>query len=64
MLKSAHMHTHTHTHTIFRSILMRLIYRDKYSIIDRNISDSQVDGRKVKSVRNHVWILNGIIIDV
>ena len=50
--------------TIFRSILMRLIYRDKYSIIDKNISDSQVGGRKGKSVRNHVWILNGIINDV
>ena len=59
-----HTHTHTYTHTIFRSISMRLIYRAKYSIIDRNISNSQVVGRKGKSVRNHVWISNGIIIDV
>ena len=50
--------------TIFRSILMRLIYRDKYSIIDRNMSDSQVGARKGKSVRNHVWIVNGLISDV
>ena len=50
--------------TIFRSILMRLIYKDKYSIIDSNMSDSQVGGRKGKSVRNHVWILNGIITDI
>ena len=50
--------------TIFRSILMRLIYKDNYSIIDSNMSDSQVGGRKGKSVRNHVWLLNGIITDV
>ena len=41
--------------SIFRSILMRLIYRDKYSIIDKNMSDSQVGARKRKSVRNHIY---------
>ena len=50
--------------TIFRSILMRLIYMDKYSIIDSCMSDSQVGGRKGKNVRNHIWILNGVITDV
>ena len=30
----------------FRSIMMKLIYIDKYSIIDENMSDSQVGGRK------------------
>ena len=50
--------------TIFRSILMRLIYGDKYNIIDSNMSDSQVGGRKGKNVRNHIWIMNGIICDV
>ena len=43
---------------------MRLIYKDKYSIIDGNMSDSQVGGRKGKNVRNHIWILNGIICDI
>ena len=43
---------------------MRLIYKDKYDIIDRHISDSQIGGRKGKNVRNHVWIVNGIICDV
>ena len=43
---------------------MRLIYLDKYSIIDSNMSDSQVGGRKGRSVRNHIWVLNGIICDV
>ena len=50
--------------TTFRSILMRLIYVDKYKIIDSNMSDSQVGGRKNKNVRNHIWVLNGIICDI
>ena len=44
--------------------MMKLIYIDKYSIIDENMSDSQVGGRKVKNVRNHVWVVNGIISEV
>ena len=50
--------------TIFRSILMRLIYLDKYEVLDQSMSDSQVGARKGKSVRNHIWILNGVICDV
>ena len=49
---------------IFRSILMRLIYRDNYDTIDRSMSDSQVGGRKKKNIRNHIWVINGIINDV
>ena len=43
---------------------MRLIYKDKYTLIDNSMSDSQVGGRKGRNVRNHIWILNGIICDV
>ena len=43
---------------------MKLIYREKYDLIDSNMSDSQVGGRKGKNVRNHTWLLNGIICDV
>ena len=50
--------------TLFRSILMRLIYKDKYSLIDSSMSDSQVGGRKGRNVRTHIWILNGVICDV
>ena len=50
--------------TTFISILMRLIYKDKYEIVDSNMSDSQVGGRKGKNVRNPIWILNGIICDI
>ena len=50
--------------TTFRSILMHLIYEDKYEQIDQSMSDSQVGGRKGKNIRNHIWIVNGIISDV
>jgi len=40
--------------TVFRSILMKLIYQDTYEILDKNISDAQIGGRKGKSVRNHL----------
>ena len=43
---------------------MKLIYMDKYNIIDSAMSDSQVGGRKGKNVRNHIWILNGVIKDI
>ena len=43
---------------------MRLIYLEKYKVLDSHMSDSQVGGRKGKSVRNHLWILNGVICDV
>ena len=50
--------------TVFRGILMRLIYNDKYDILDKNMSDSNVGGRKGKSIRNHIFVINGIIMDV
>ena len=50
--------------TILRSIMMRLIYLDFYTILDESMSDSQVGGRKAKNIRNYVWIVNGIIGDV
>ena len=46
---------------VFRSILMKMIYADKYKIIDENMSDSKVGARKGKNIRNHIFILNGII---
>ena len=37
---------------------------DKYSCLDSTISDAQVGGRKGKSVRNHIWVLNAVICDI
>ena len=49
--------------SIFRSLLMKLIYLDIYDIIDSSISDSQIGSRKGKTIRNHLWVLNSIICD-
>ena len=49
---------------VIRSILMRLIYNDKYPIVDKNMSDCQMGGRKDKGCRNNIFIVNGIIHDV
>ena len=50
--------------TILRSILMKLIYNDEYKVIDNSMSDSQIGARKGKNIRNHIWLVNGVICDV
>ena len=50
--------------SVFRNILMRLVYGDKYDSIDDNMSDSNVGSRKNKSIRNHLFVLNAVINDV
>ena len=50
--------------TILRSILMKLIYNDEYEGIDKSMSDSQIGARKEKNIRNHIWLVNGVICDV
>ena len=49
---------------VIRSILMRLIYNEKYYVIDKNMSDCQMGGRKRKGCRDNLFIINGIIHDV
>ena len=51
------------TCTVINSILQKLIYKDNYDTIDENMSDSNVGARKRKNIRNHSWIINGIIRD-
>ena len=45
----------------FRSLIMRMLLNDKYSILDEFMSDSNVGGRKGRSIRDHLFIVNGII---
>ena len=49
------------TCTVVNSILQKLIYNDNYEEIDSNLSDSNVGARKRKNIRNHSFIINGII---
>ena len=45
----------------FRKIIDRLIYNDKYDSIDQNMSCSNVGGRKGRNIRNHLFIVYGVI---
>ena len=47
--------------TSLRRILDNLIYQDKYGDIDANMSDSNVGARRGKQVKNHLFILHGVI---
>ena len=49
---------------VIRAIMMRLIYNMKYDQIDRNMSDCQMGGRKKKSCKNNIFVINGIIHEV
>ena len=46
---------------LFRNILMKMVYKDKYLTVDSSMSDSNVGARKKKSIRNHIFIVNGVI---
>ena len=47
--------------TVLRRILMRLIYNDKYEVIESNMCDSNIGSRKAKNIINHIFVVNGII---
>ena len=47
-----------------RSILDRLSYNDKYEIIDKSMSCSNIGARKGRNIRDHLFIINGILNDV
>ena len=49
---------------VIRSILMKMIYNSNYSVIDANMSDCQMGGRRGKGCRNNIFILYGIIHEV
>ena len=43
---------------------MKFLYNDKVETLEEHMSTSQVGGRRNMNVRNHIWVLNGIIQDV
>ena len=47
--------------TVWKKILDKLIYVDKYKDIDRNMSDSNIGARKSRNIKDHLLILHGII---
>ena len=47
--------------TVFRKILDKLIYKDKYPEVEKNMSDSNIGARRGKSIKNHLFIIYAII---
>ena len=45
----------------YRSLIMRMLLNDKYPILDKFMSDSNIGGRKGRGIRDHLFVLNGII---
>jgi hypothetical protein len=46
---------------VLRKILDKLVYLDKYPGLEQNMSDSNIGARKKKNVRNHLFIVYGVI---
>ena len=46
---------------IFRSLILRLIHEDKMKTIDSHMTDFQIGGRKGRNVRDHIFVVNGLI---
>ena len=47
-----------------RSILDKIIYEDVYKTIDDKLSQSNIGGRKGRNIRDHLFIVYGILTDV
>ena len=46
-----------------RSIFNKFIYNEKYDIIDKNMSNSNIGGRKKRNIRDHLFVINAILQD-
>ena len=47
--------------TVLKKILDRLGYNDNYDDLDANMSDSNIGARKKRNIRNHLFIIYGVI---
>ena len=47
-----------------RSLFDKIIYSDVYEVIDKNMSFSNVGGRKQRNIRDNLFVLNASINDV
>merc|ERR1719318_115240 len=46
---------------ILRKILDKLIYIEKYPDLEKSMSDLNIGARKKKNVRNHLFVVYGVI---
>ena len=47
--------------TVLKKILDKLVYNDNYNDIDTNMSDSNIGARKDRNIKNHLFMIYGII---
>ena len=47
--------------SVLKRVIDGLIYNDKYNDIDAGMSDSNIGGRKKMSIKNHLFIIYGIM---
>ena len=47
--------------SVLRMILDSLIYEEKYPEVDKNMSDSNIGARKDRNIRNHLFVVYGVI---
>lgn len=45
----------------FRKILDRMLYNDKYPSTEENMSDSNIGAQKNKNIKNHLFVIYGMI---
>ena len=50
--------------SLFRTILMKMVYKEKYPIVEESMSDSNIGARKQKNIRNHIFVVNSVIHEV
>ena len=47
--------------SVLRMILDSLIYEDKYSDVDEKMSNSNIGARKCRTIRDHLFVVYGIM---
>ena len=47
-----------------RSILDKLVYSDIYGIVDASMSASNIGARRNRNIRDHLFVINGVLNDV
>ena len=48
---------------IYKSLILKLIHQDTAKTIDSHMSEFQIGGRKGRNVRDHLFVVNGIVQD-
>ena len=47
--------------SVFKMIIDKIIYLEKYPDLDENMSESNIGARKNRNIKNHLFIIYGII---